>query len=114
MQRVEDTIGPKKPSGARLLVSVIELSNEMPCLISTHCDILQNSLSRNNSAKCEIFFRENNLLIGHRVQHILGNSNFDQFGANLRKFHQYGLQIDTFNFINQLKHLPRIEQIGFY
>ena len=31
------------------------------------------------------FFRETNLLIAHKVKHVLGNSNFDQFGANLRK-----------------------------
>ena len=60
------------------------------------------------------FFRENNLLIAHRVRYVSENSNFDRFGAKLRKFHQYGVKIDTLDYINQLKHLPRTVQIDFY
>ena len=60
------------------------------------------------------FFRENNLLIAHRVKHILGNSNFDQVGANLRKFHIFDIKIDTLNYINHLRYLPRMAQKGFY
>ena len=50
----------------------------------TQCNILRNSLSH-KSAQNLTFFRETNLLIAHKVKHFLGNSNFDQFGANLRK-----------------------------
>ena len=39
------------------------------------------------------FFRENDLLIAHRVKHGLGNSNFDKFGANLRKFYLFGIKV---------------------
>ena len=31
------------------------------------------------------FFRETDLLIAHKVKYVLEKSNFDRFGANLRK-----------------------------
>ena len=60
------------------------------------------------------FFRENNLLIAHRVKHILGNSNFDQLGVNLRKFHIFDGKINALYYINHLRYLPRMAQKDFY
>ena len=60
------------------------------------------------------FFRENNLLIAHRVKHILGNSNFDQLDAKLRKFHMFDVKIDTLDYTNHLRYLRRMAQKGFY
>ena len=60
------------------------------------------------------FFRENNVLIALRVKHNLEKSNFDQFGASLRKFHIFGVKVDTLDYINHLKCLRRLAQKDFY
>ena len=51
----------------------------------THTVIFYKIRSHAKFAQNWKFFRETNLLIALIVKHVLGNSNFDQFGANLRK-----------------------------
>ena len=79
-----------------------------------HSVIFQEIYSYAIFAQIFEFFREINLLIAHRVKCDLGNSFFDQFGANLRKFHLFGMKIDTLKYMNQLKSLHRMVQKGFY
>ena len=59
------------------------------------------------------FFREITYIIAAIVKHDLGNSKFDPFGANLRKFHRYGVKIDTLGYMIHLRHLHRMAQVGF-
>ena len=84
------------------------------CVLPSHSVIFWEIYSYAIFAQIFEFFREINLLIAHRVKRDLGNSYFDQFGAKLRKFHLFGVNIDTLKYMNQLKILHRMVQKGFY